>query len=194
MTDYSIQRCGVKDECAKLRAQRDQAIREKETLALQLDQMREKTSKYTNETETKLAVAQKENEYILGLKSDAYAELESMDHKLRIATKALEWIDSKCSLASDPVAWPKAHQALAKLKDGHTTDTSQSERPVGAKLHSTMDSTEWAAEFMRTLKTNPGLTVDYDLMHVWFANAIMVGWDHAHQRSGGALAEKDSKA
>ena len=28
---------------------------------------------------------------------------------------ALEWIDKKCSLASDPVAWTHAHRALKQV-------------------------------------------------------------------------------
>lgn len=48
---------------------------------------------------------------------------------------------------------------------------------LGAKLHSTMDAVIWADEFC---KLNP--SIDQDLMRAWFANAIMVGWDHAHQR------------
>ncbi len=43
----------------------------------------------------------------------------------------------------------------------------------------TMDARAWAAEFMRVT----GGTVDEPDMIVWFANAIMCGWDHHYWQS-----------
>jgi len=48
-------------------------------------------------------------------------------------------------------------------------------------LHATMDAWIWAREFMRIVQTE-NLTVDEELMLVWFANAIMVGYDAARAR------------
>lgn len=64
---------------------------------------------------------------------------------------------------------------------------------LGVKLHSTMDANEWAKEFSRLfLEDKHGQDcqcgedsrgyIDLDLMRAWFANAIMCGWDHAHQQ------------
>lgn len=50
---------------------------------------------------------------------------------------------------------------------------------VGVKLHSTMDAVVWANEFCKITKLTD---LDQDTMRAWFANSIMCGWDHAHQR------------
>ena len=53
------------------------------------------------------------------------------------------------------------------------------------KLHSTMDASIWAKEFMKVIRDprDGALLCDIDesFMLSWFANAIMVGWDHAMQ-------------
>ena len=44
-----------------------------------------------------------------------------------------------------------------------------------------MDAYTWAKEFMR-IWGNRLSEVDISLMHAWFANAIMCGYDHHAQR------------
>jgi hypothetical protein len=61
---------------------------------------------------------------------------------------------------------------------------------LDAKLHSTFDSTIWAKEFMRIFETQL-LCLDEELMHAWFANAIMCGWDHANQGENRRLKKED---
>lgn len=64
----------------------------------------------------------------------------------------------------------------------------EQEPPKQQLLHlvSTMDGHVWAQEFMRLyLAGTFAEGVDVDLMRAWFANAIMVGYDH-----GAAHAER----
>lgn len=55
---------------------------------------------------------------------------------------------------------------------------------LGAKLHSTTDADVWAKEFMTTFKNHSGKSawIDEDTIRTWFANSIMCGWNHAHQK------------
>ena len=39
------------------------------------------------------------------------------------------------------------------------------------------DAMDWAKSFMATLRKNPGLEIDEDLMLVWFSCALMRGYD-----------------
>jgi hypothetical protein len=49
-------------------------------------------------------------------------------------------------------------------------------------LLQTMDAQKWAAEFMRIIRDESlDIKIDQDFMVTWFANAIMVGYDHAKQ-------------
>jgi hypothetical protein len=56
-----------------------------------------------------------------------------------------------------------------------------------------MDAEVWASEFTKQFLSDrhgPDCQcgedsrgyLDHDTMRAWFANAIMCGWDHAHQR------------
>lgn len=45
-------------------------------------------------------------------------------------------------------------------------------------LHSTMDASIWAKEFMKIFKDLYKIDIDEEWMHGWFANAIMCGYDH----------------
>ncbi len=53
---------------------------------------------------------------------------------------------------------------------------------LGAKLHSTMDADFWAEEFCKLNNCS-----DKDMMRTWFANAIMVGYDHRSYKAGTML-------
>lgn len=41
-------------------------------------------------------------------------------------------------------------------------------------LFNTMDARKWAREFMK----NRHIIIDEEIMHIWFANSIMNGYDH----------------
>ena len=41
----------------------------------------------------------------------------------------------------------------------------------------------WAASFLQTLRENPGIVIDHELMQCWFANALMAGYDHHRYQS-----------
>ena len=45
------------------------------------------------------------------------------------------------------------------------------------------DAQEWAASFMETLRENPDITIDRELMVTWFANALMRGYDEREWRT-----------
>lgn len=53
------------------------------------------------------------------------------------------------------------------------------EKKEDVKLHTHFDAAVWAKEFMRIFG-NKLTEIDEDLMHTWFANAIMCGWDHSN--------------
>lgn len=44
------------------------------------------------------------------------------------------------------------------------------------------DASHWADEFMNLI-VKRGIEVDHALMIGWFANAIMTGYDYAHQQN-----------
>jgi hypothetical protein len=45
------------------------------------------------------------------------------------------------------------------------------------------DSQHWAAAFLQTLRENPEIVIDHDLMVCWFANALMRGYDEREWRT-----------
>ncbi len=49
-------------------------------------------------------------------------------------------------------------------------------------LHS-FDAEVWAASFIETIKTNPEIVIDKELMRGWFANALMRGFDEYYWRT-----------
>lgn len=67
---------------------------------------------------------------------------------------------------------PKLRAALASPAAPVLAATADDN--LGAKLHDTMDAQVWATEFCRLNNS-----ADHGMMLAWFANAIMVGWDHA---------------
>jgi len=56
---------------------------------------------------------------------------------------------------------------------------------VGAdfKVHESFDAEHWAAFFFATLKANPDIVIDHELMVAWFANALMRGYDEREWRT-----------
>lgn len=58
-------------------------------------------------------------------------------------------------------------------------------------LLATADSRTWAKEFMRIQETN-NTPIDVSLMEVWFANAIMTGWDIGRKRLSEEIANKEN--
>lgn len=80
----------------------------------------------------------------------------------------------------------------------HPIEATAQDENIGAKLHSTMDARVWTEEFFNTIRKNGWLvdkSLDEGLMIGWFANAIMCGWDIAHQRMSEeiTLLERDAK-
>ena len=67
-----------------------------------------------------------------------------------------------------------------------------SEMKEKVKLHQTRDAWVWAKEFVRVVRENK-LTIDESLMHTWFANAIMVGYDEGRRQEKARL-EAEAKA
>jgi hypothetical protein len=55
----------------------------------------------------------------------------------------------------------------------------------------TFDSQTWAKEFIRHVKGRPEIATDEATMIGWFANAIMVGYDRARQKSVSSGADKE---
>lgn len=45
-------------------------------------------------------------------------------------------------------------------------------------LHQTMDAQIWATEFCSVFEDIYGYKINNEMMHSWFANSIMCGWDH----------------
>ncbi len=45
------------------------------------------------------------------------------------------------------------------------------------------DAGDWAASFIATLRDNPNIVVDEELMVTWFANALMRGYDEREWRT-----------
>lgn len=43
------------------------------------------------------------------------------------------------------------------------------------------DAEVWVNEWLRTIEESPFIPTDRGTMIGWFANAIMAGYDHAHQ-------------
>jgi hypothetical protein len=57
-----------------------------------------------------------------------------------------------------------------------------------APLNTDMDAQRWAKDFMERFGSwLSGTLIDESLMHSWFANAIMCGWDNAHWKNEAAL-------
>lgn len=50
-------------------------------------------------------------------------------------------------------------------------------------IHASFDAREWSAYFMATLRENPEIVIDQDLMDTWFANALMRGYDEREYRT-----------
>jgi hypothetical protein len=50
-------------------------------------------------------------------------------------------------------------------------------------LLKSFDARVWAAAFMETLRENPAITVDHELMVTWFANSLMRGYDEHYWKS-----------
>lgn len=55
--------------------------------------------------------------------------------------------------------------------------------PKDFNVLETFDAQKWAAQFLQTLRENPQIVIDHDLMVAWFANALMRGYDEHHWRS-----------
>ena len=53
----------------------------------------------------------------------------------------------------------------------------------------TWDASVWAGEWLKTIKEHPDVPTDEGTMIGWFANAIMCGYDKAHQK----IAEKSKE-
>ena len=49
-------------------------------------------------------------------------------------------------------------------------------------IHHNPSAGAWAEFFMETLKENPDLEIDEDLMLSWFANAMMAMHDHIYSK------------
>mgnify|MGYP001606520995 CR=1 FL=1 len=49
------------------------------------------------------------------------------------------------------------------------------------RLYGEFKADVWAKEFLRIVKEKPEISQDVDTMRGWFANAIMTGYDLAHQ-------------
>jgi len=49
--------------------------------------------------------------------------------------------------------------------------------PDSDNVIGSFDAQHWAAAFLDTLRKNPDIIIDHELMHVWFANALMRGYD-----------------
>lgn len=85
-------------------------------------------------------------------------ELPTNPHPLQVRTDYGERINLKCNLG---LPW------LPKKFD----------------VHQSFDAQHWAAYFLQTLRENPDVTLDHDLMVCWFANALMKGYDEHRFRS-----------
>jgi len=48
-------------------------------------------------------------------------------------------------------------------------------------LIETQDATKWADEWLKTIKDHSDIPQDRGTMITWFANAIMVGYDHGRR-------------
>jgi hypothetical protein len=55
--------------------------------------------------------------------------------------------------------------------------------PKNFSVHRTFDAQLWAAYFLETLRQNPEIIIDHDLMATWFANALMRGYDEHRWRT-----------
>jgi hypothetical protein len=55
--------------------------------------------------------------------------------------------------------------------------------PANFKTLESFDAQHWAASFLDTLRNNPGIVIDHDLMVTWFASALMRGFDEHYQRT-----------
>lgn len=51
-----------------------------------------------------------------------------------------------------------------------------------SELPHSFDAQVWAKEFVETIKNNPNISIDEDLMRTWFANALMAGYNEAWKR------------
>lgn len=93
-------------------------------------------------------------------------------------------------ITEDAKTLAEANQRISYLENeveywARFTKRTQTEENIGAKLHSTMDARVWTEEFFNTIRKNGWLVdknLDEGLMIGWFANAIMCGYDIAHQR------------
>lgn len=66
-----------------------------------------------------------------------------------------------------------------------------------APLHTDLDAMRWAKEFIDVVDARDSI-INIELMHTWFANALMCGWDgHRWKYLGnskkGQLPRKSSK-
>ena len=55
--------------------------------------------------------------------------------------------------------------------------------PHSFKALDSFDAQHWAASFLDTLRENPQIIIDHDLMVCWFANALMRGFDEHYWRT-----------
>ena len=55
--------------------------------------------------------------------------------------------------------------------------------PKDFDAHQSFDAQHWASHFLDTLRENPDIIVDHALMTIWFANALMRGYDEKTWRS-----------
>jgi len=55
--------------------------------------------------------------------------------------------------------------------------------PENFNVHQTFDGQLWAAYFLETLRQNPDIIIDHELMYTWFANALMRGYDESRWQS-----------
>lgn len=69
--------------------------------------------------------------------------------------------------------WSKIQSSAPSPVKPPVQPPAQPPSPPPVSLHDTFDGQVWAQEFVRQ---HGG---DVELMHVWFANAIMAGYDHA---------------
>ena len=55
--------------------------------------------------------------------------------------------------------------------------------PANYDVLKSFDAQHWAAAFLDTLRNNPEIIIDHDLMVTWFANALMRGFDEHYWRT-----------
>jgi len=83
--------------------------------------------------------------------------------------------DEKCPKCGSTMEWMPVdcdHQWHSRVKVGENFDVLKS-----------FDARHWAAAFMAITQAHPEITVDYELMTTWFANALMRGFDEHRWRT-----------